>query len=127
MSSERSGAGGSHTALASYVPSCIVEACVVREEADRNRDAAAAVDEEPPKWKPSAAGFLGCVVFVDISGFTKLTERMAEQSDGAERLVAFLNDYFSRLIDTVYQHGGEYGGSYCTCSEKKGGGRRGLY
>jgi adenylate cyclase len=37
----------------------------------------------------------------DIEGFSTLTQRM-----GAEELVLFLNDYFSRMIEVVLEHGG---------------------
>src|SRR5712664_560345 len=37
----------------------------------------------------------------DIAGFSALSQTM-----GAEELVAFLNDYFSRMIEVVLEHGG---------------------
>src|SRR6266852_2352823 len=37
----------------------------------------------------------------DIAGFSTLSQSM-----GAEELVAFLNDYFSRMIEVVLEHGG---------------------
>src|SRR6266849_3462153 len=37
----------------------------------------------------------------DIAGFSALAQTM-----GAEELVAFLNDYFSRMIEVVLEHGG---------------------
>lgn len=46
-------------------------------------------------------------LFVDISGFTALTETlMQHQKDGAELLTAALNGIFQPLVDTVYAHGG---------------------
>ena len=48
------------------------------------------------------------VLFADISGFTPLAERLTRKgAAGAERLTEILNDYFSRLIDLVDQHGGD--------------------
>ena len=43
------------------------------------------------------------VMFVDISGFTPLTEKlMKERSHGAEELSVILNDLFSPLVSMVY-------------------------
>ncbi|GAB4579642.1 MAG: adenylate/guanylate cyclase domain-containing protein [Anaerolineales bacterium] len=47
-------------------------------------------------------------LFADISGFTPLTERLAQSGpDGAERLASILNNYFGTLINLVYQYGGD--------------------
>lgn len=57
---------------------------------------------------PLAEDFLAVVMFADISGFTALTERLAEKgATGVETLARILNDYFGQLIDVVYQHGGD--------------------
>lgn len=48
------------------------------------------------------------VLFADISGFTALSERLAERGPiGAEHLVEVLNQYFGELINTVNAHGGD--------------------
>jgi predicted ATPase/class 3 adenylate cyclase len=48
-----------------------------------------------------------CVMFVDISGFTPLTERLMKSgSHGAEELTGILNDLFSPLVALVYASGG---------------------
>lgn len=48
------------------------------------------------------------VMFADISGFTALTERLAQQgAGGAERLTRALSAYFTRLISLVHEHGGD--------------------
>ena len=48
------------------------------------------------------------VLLADVSGFTALTERLAESgADGAEKLSEILNARFSGLIDTLGRHGGD--------------------
>jgi class 3 adenylate cyclase/tetratricopeptide (TPR) repeat protein len=45
--------------------------------------------------------------FVDISGFTALSERLARRGRvGAEVLTVVLNHVFSRMLDLAYEHGG---------------------
>lgn len=51
--------------------------------------------------------FQAYVLFIDLSGFTKLTESlMQEGKAGAEQLSLVLNQIFSPLVDLVYQRGG---------------------
>ncbi len=79
--------------LASYLPPLIVRHY--------------AADPSPPS-APSADRFAAAVMFADISGFTALTERLAQQGPtGAEELTRVLNLYFSQLVDLVVAHGGE--------------------
>ncbi len=56
----------------------------------------------------------GTLAFFDISGFTKLTERLAGLGrSGAEHINDVLNTVFTGLIDEVFRHGGdvlEFGG-----------------
>ena len=56
----------------------------------------------------------GSLAFLDISGFTKLTERLASLGrSGAEHINDVLNTVFRGLIDAVFRHGGdvlEFGG-----------------
>ena len=58
--------------------------------------------------------FDGTLAFFDISGFTKLTERLAGLGRaGAEHINDVLNTVFTGLIDEVFRHGGdvlEFGG-----------------
>ncbi|MBM4342286.1 MAG: AAA family ATPase [Deltaproteobacteria bacterium] len=49
----------------------------------------------------------GAVLFADISGFSRMTEILSGQPDGAERINAALNDYLGKLIETVIDHGGD--------------------
>jgi class 3 adenylate cyclase/tetratricopeptide (TPR) repeat protein len=49
----------------------------------------------------------GTLVFVDVSGFTKLSERLARSGkEGAERLVDVINSCFSELLADAYTNGG---------------------
>src|SRR5690349_676354 len=49
----------------------------------------------------------GSVVFVDISGFTKLSERLARRGRiGAEELADTIGENFSRLLGVAYDNGG---------------------
>jgi len=49
----------------------------------------------------------GTLVFVDISGFTNLSERLARRGRiGAEELTAVLNRVFGHMLEIVFQRGG---------------------
>jgi class 3 adenylate cyclase len=50
----------------------------------------------------------GTCVFVDISGFTKLSEHLARRSgrEGAEQLADAIGRCFERLLTVAYGHGG---------------------
>ena len=48
------------------------------------------------------------VLFADISGFTRLTEQLAELGpEGAEQLTRLLNRYFGSIIDAIEEAGGD--------------------
>ncbi len=56
------------------------------------------------QWQGSMTGF---TMFVDLSGFTTLTDvLMARGSGGAETLSKLLNDIFGPLVKVVYARGG---------------------
>ncbi|MCB9136082.1 MAG: AAA family ATPase [Anaerolineales bacterium] len=58
--------------------------------------------------EPFSETHQAATLFADISGFTPLTERLAQSGpDGAERLASILNDYFGTLIKLVYEYGGD--------------------
>lgn len=79
--------------LASYVPRLI-----------QNRVAA----NPTPIEAPDAEDFQASVLFADISGFTLLTERLAERGPtGVEALARILNEYFGQLIDIIHEYGGD--------------------
>lgn len=49
----------------------------------------------------------GSMVFVDISGFTKMSERLAKKGKvGAEEVTEILNSTFARLLAVAYENGG---------------------
>src|SRR5262245_8935527 len=79
--------------LASYVPGLIVHRLAAN---------------PTPITAPFSEHFHAAVLFADISGFTALTEHLAQQGPaGAEILTRELNTYFGRLIDLIATHGGD--------------------
>jgi class 3 adenylate cyclase/tetratricopeptide (TPR) repeat protein len=57
---------------------------------------------------PSNDSAAAAVLFADISGFTSLTERLAQKGPaGAEELTTALNNYFGELIEIVSSYGGD--------------------
>jgi len=81
--------------LAAYVPPSIARAAL--------KEASPA-----PPTKPEAERFRAAILFADISGFTPLTEALAQRGlEGPEELTRLLNGYFSRMIALIEAHGGE--------------------
>src|SRR5688572_29802530 len=79
--------------LASYVPKLI-----------QNR----IVADPSPIESPVAEEMAAAILFADISGFTQLTERLAEKGPtGVETLARVLNEYFGQLIDIIHEYGGD--------------------
>ena len=79
--------------LVSFVPRLVVD------WADRGT----AKLEEPAEERLRAGA-----LFADVSGFTALTESLAERgADGAEELTRLLNLYFGGLIDLIDRYGGD--------------------
>lgn len=79
--------------LASYVPKLI-----------QNRVAA----DPAPIESPIVEELQAAILFADITGFTLLTEHMAERGmNGVESLARILNEYFGQLIDIVHEYGGD--------------------
>jgi len=58
-------------------------------------------------YDPVIANFDAAVVFADASGFTRLTESLAQQPNGAEKIGACLNGFFDPLIEIVVRYGGD--------------------
>src|SRR6186713_3248580 len=63
----------------------------------------------------------GAALFADVSGFTPLTEALANELGphrGAEEITAHLNRIFAMLGDVLHSHGGHiiyFGGDAITC------------
>ena len=50
----------------------------------------------------------GTILFADVAGFTPLTEAlMVLGKEGSEELTRILNNYFSEMIDIVYEYNGD--------------------
>jgi len=79
--------------LASYVPKLIQQRVIA---------------DPAPIESPVAEDMQAAILFADISGFTHLTERLAEKGPtGVESLARILNEYFGQLIDIIHDYGGD--------------------
>ena len=66
------------------------------------------ISDPSPIDSPRVEQLSAAVLFADISGFTRLTESLAERGPaGVEHLARILNEYFGRLIDIVHEYGGD--------------------
>ncbi len=63
--------------------------------------------KNPPHHKPDAADEVeeveATILFSDLAGFTKLSERLSPKE-----VVVFLNQYFSTVTDIILKHGRVY-------------------
>lgn len=65
-------------------------------------------DPSHPIIAPEVEHYYSCVLFVDISGFTPLTESLTTLgAEGVERVSTHLNGYFSEMINLINEHGGD--------------------
>jgi len=79
--------------LASYVPRLIQKRIVA---------------DPSPIESPVSEVAQAAVLFADISGFTSLTEKLAESGpSGVEAIANILNEYFGQLIDIIRDYGGD--------------------
>jgi len=69
---------------------------------------AASADPRPPV-QPEREDFEAVVCFLDVSGFTALSEKLQKDHGqaGAELLNKYTNAYFERLIERLSAHGGD--------------------
>lgn len=66
-----------------------------------------AADPTPPN-QPFIENHTAAVLFVDISGFTALTEEFAARGpSGAEDISAVLNDFYNQWIKIIHTYGGD--------------------
>ncbi len=64
--------------------------------------------EPAPPNKPFGENYQAAVLFVDISGFTALTEEFAAKGpSGAEDISAVLNKFYGQWIDIIKSYGGD--------------------
>src|SRR5262245_29157045 len=64
------------------------------------------VDRAPAQ--PWEERFSGAILMADISGFTNLSEQLAQRGAvGAEQLSEALNAYFGRLVEILETYGGD--------------------
>ena len=61
----------------------------------------------PDETEPSVFTFDCAILFADASGFTALTEKMAQKKNGAEDLTRAMNSFFGILLKIVDEHGGD--------------------
>lgn len=81
--------------LTSYVPNVILRSFIHSNEPN-------------PVTPPFSEKFPAAVLFADISGFTPLTEKLGKMgSRGVEILTSHLNEYFGRIINLIFNHGGD--------------------
>ena len=65
-------------------------------------------DEAAPPSAPLHLRLATCILFIDISGFTRLTESFASSGKaGLENLAQLLSDYSSTILNHVQQCGGD--------------------
>jgi class 3 adenylate cyclase len=59
--------------------------------------------------KPEMRTYPAATAFIDISGFTKLSESLVEKygDNGAEKLNRYVSNYFERLINVILKWGGD--------------------
>ena len=99
----REAADTASSAFRAFVPSTVQAFLLAQSAASPSLPSSAALLS-----RPSLSSYVGCLLFVDISGFTALSERLSQQgARGLELLTEHLNHYFTLIIDTIHQHGGD--------------------
>ena len=81
----------SWAAISSYLPETLIEA----------------IRRFPDRMSPWIEQIEGTLLLSDISGFTRLSEGLAEAGkEGAERLTNLMNEYFHMVLDIARSYGG---------------------
>jgi class 3 adenylate cyclase len=82
--------------LVSYMPMAVVQQY-------------ASMPRPLPPAEPIREDYPAAIGFVDVSGFTALSERLQQENGrkGAELLSVYMNAYFKELIDQILEHGGD--------------------
>jgi class 3 adenylate cyclase len=82
-----------HAGLASYLPSFYLQSLAQRSH---------------PPTQHSLIRTAGAMLLVDVSGFSRITSRLAERGPiGAEQLAEVLDSYFGKITDVIAAHGGD--------------------
>lgn len=79
--------------IRSYIPQSLMEVLL---------------DQVVPPHEPLRRASRAVVLFADVSGFTPLTEALAQKGDeGPEEITRLLNRYFGRMIELLESEGGD--------------------
>ena len=89
----------------SFLPAMLAQQLI--DTADPDRRQSLANSRAGEHLFPNAQNLHGVVFFADLSGFTKLTERLAVQPHGAELLCDELDSVFTLILDEVDRWGGD--------------------
>mmetsp|Transcript_13447 Transcript_13447/g.20330 ORF Transcript_13447/g.20330 Transcript_13447/m.20330 type:complete len:1651 (+) Transcript_13447:18-4970(+) len=97
---EESGKLQSLVPMTSFLPTHLMKHLVKKEE--RRKRLKGNVIYESEELKEEV-----CILFIDISGFTRLTEQLAKDKHGAENLSKIVNRFFKKLIAKIIEFGGD--------------------
>ena len=90
---------GEFSSISSHIPSILFKQVVAHKVHEwKNR----ANKIEYDLNSPSIRRFHGILLFVDISGFTSLSQKMS-----VEQFTNHINNYFNKIIDIVHKFNGE--------------------
>jgi len=98
--------------LSSFVPNLIIRELLQKNASTRSRHVLhqchGLMGPDGSGSVPAMANFHGAVLIADVTGFTKLTELLGAQGPaGVELLTESMNQYFSKIINVIYRHGGD--------------------
>ncbi|HSH03110.1 MAG TPA: hypothetical protein VLL52_11375, partial [Anaerolineae bacterium] len=62
---------------------------------------------ERAEARQTEGSFTGCTLFIDVSGFTAMTQLlMMHGKQGSEVLASIINTVFAPIVDLIYGQGG---------------------